>query len=372
MKVLVINWRDIENPEAGGAEIHIDEILKRKPEDISVDFVSAEFPGCAPAAQIHGYPVERFPDNFLFHYKFKNYWKKIFSRRGYDLVIDDISKIPLSTPKYIRNTPILAIQHHIHGKSLFKELSYPLASYVYWMERLRLGDYRNTPLVAVSESTRNELLQLYPFKCITVSHNGIEFELLRSEPKPLKNPVLLYMGRLKRYKRVDHLIRAFQGIHREFPGSKLVIAGKGDDLDRLKALTAELRMEDSVEFTGFVPEERKADLLSKAHVFMMASEKEGWGITVIEANAAALPVVSYDVEGLRDSVQNGYSGLLCENGNIEKLTESVLRLLKNPDQYELFAHNAVEWASRFSWDNMANAFWNIARKTVKDYGARHA
>ena len=135
MNILVINWRDIKNPEAGGAEIHIDEILKRKPSDWNIDFVSSKFKGCKKFETINGYNVYRIFNNFLFNFTFYFYWKFKFSKKKYDLIVDDISKIPLSTPKYIKNIPILAINHHIHGKSMFKELPFFLALYIYLLEK---------------------------------------------------------------------------------------------------------------------------------------------------------------------------------------------------------------------------------------------
>lgn len=362
MKVLVVNWRDPKNPEAGGAEIHIDEILKRKPRDWKVDFVSAAYPGCAPVESMHGYRVIRIPDNYLFNFKFRRYWEKTLSANGYDLVIDDISKIPLATPRYIRQ-PILAIQHHIHGESLFTQLPFPLALYVYLMERFFLKFYRNTPLVAVSESTRKELMKLCSFSQITVSHNGIEFRKLNAAyaPPAKKKPVILYFGRLKRYKRVDHVIRAFEAVKMSLPAAELWIAGKGDHEPALKELVQRMELGDSVKFLGFITERQKSEVFSRATLGVIASEKEGWGISVIESNAAGVPVIGYDVEGLRDSIQDGRTGYLVKNGSIGALAGRITSVLANRKLLDRLSRNAVKWASRFDWDNMAAEFYRIAR-----------
>jgi len=265
MKVLVINWRDISNPESGGAEVHIDEILKRKPKNWEVDFVSATYPGCHKSETIHGYHIIRIPNNALFNFTFRTYWNKTLSKTGYDLVIDDISKIPLITPDYIRETPILAIQHHIHGKSLFKQLLFPMAFYVYFMERMLLKKYANTPLVAVSESTKDELVRQYQFKKIKVSHNGIDYHLLHRCYKKgaVKKPVVLYFGRLKKYKRVDHVILAFRDVLKSVPGAQLWIAGKGDHEPFLKFLVQQLGLENSVKFLGFIDDREKYGVFGK-------------------------------------------------------------------------------------------------------------
>ncbi len=369
MRVLVINWRDMENPEAGGAEVHIHEILKRKPADWEIDFISATFPGCAPVCERDGYKVTRIANNSLFNFTFKTYYKKHLRHKNYDLIIDDISKIPLATPRYIKDTPILAIQHHVHGQSLFKQLPYPMALYVYHMEKFWLRAYTKTPLISVSESSRDNLLSLYPFEKITVLHNGIDFKALHKAPKasPSLKPVILYLGRLKKYKRVDHLIQALAILKKDQPQAELHIAGKGDDEARLLQITRELGLNDSVRFLGFIDEARKQELLHQSAVFAIASEKEGWGISVIEANAAGLPAVGYNVEGLRDSIRHEKTGFLVNNGDIVALAEKLGQLIKKPDLRTKFSTQAVEFARTFSWDHTAEQFYAICLNVIQDF-----
>ncbi len=369
MKVLVINWRDIKNPEAGGAEIHIDEILKRKPPEWEVDFVSASFKGAPAEEDINGYHIIRIPNNFLFNFTFIYYWFMTFSKNNYDLIIDDISKIPLATPLYIKNTPIVAVDHHIHGKSLFKELPLLMAFYVYILERFFLNFYTIIPIIAVSESTKKELISINNYKKIFVSHNGIEFEFLKQNNPHLikRRSNILYFGRLKRYKRIDHIIQALLLIKKRIPEAELIIAGKGDDEERLKELVNELKLNESVHFLGFISDNQKSEIIHESTVFMIASEKEGWGISVLEANAGGLPVIGYDVEGLRDSIKEGYSGFLAENGNIEELAGKAILLLENKELMDRMSNESIVWASNFSWDNMALNFYRVINLTlVKD------
>lgn len=372
MKVLVINWRDIKNPEAGGAEIHIDELLKRKPADWGVDFVSASFKGAPSREAINGYNVIRIPNNSLFNYTFRLYWRSKGRRRGYDLIIDDISKIPLATPRYIKDIPIVALHHHVHGASLFKELSYAPALYVYTAEKAYLKYYQNTPIISVSESSKNELLTLYPFRDISVINNGVDVDVFkdtRKEPKT-EFPSLVYLGRLKKYKRVDHIIRAFQLVHEKIPASRLFIVGKGDDELRLKAITDELKLTSGIYFHGFVSEEEKRKILSTAWVSAITSEKEGWGIGVIESNAAGTPVTGYDVPGLQDSIRDQYSGFLIENGNINILAEKIYLLFEDKELRRQYSQNAVQWAANFSWDSAAKQFYEKLDKIVSDFRSK--
>jgi glycosyltransferase involved in cell wall biosynthesis len=366
MKVLVINWRDIKNPEAGGAEIHIDEILKRKPSDWQVDFVSAAFKGAPDKEETHFYTIYRIPNNSLFNFTFYYYWKKVFSKKGYDLIIDDISKIPLATPLFIKNTPILAIHHHIHGKSLFKELFFPMALYVYWMEKFFLRFYKSIPTIVMAESNQSELKNSYQYEKAIISPTGMEFEFIRSHifPNKEKIPTLIYFGRLKKYKRVDHIIEGFSFIKKSMKDAVLWIAGKGDQEDALKMFAKELDIEKDVIFYGFVDEEKKIELLSRSWVYLIASEKEGWGLTVIEANAAGIPVVGYEVEGLRDSIQNNSTGYLVRNGDTHELAEKALNLLRDEALRKEMSQKAVDWASRFSWENTAKDFYKIVESNI--------
>jgi glycosyltransferase involved in cell wall biosynthesis len=371
MKVLVINWRDIKNPEAGGAEIHIDEILKRKPSHWQVDFVSSRFKNSSPSERINGYNVIRIGNKFNFNTVFRRLWKRDFSRRGYSLVIDDISKIPLATPNYIKNVPILAIHHHVHGKSLFKEAFFPLAVYIYIIERVLLKTYRDIPLIAVSQSNIDELMELADFKQIILSHNGVDlkypFERGNGAVSKTLTPTLVYLGRIKKYKRIDHLITAFKEVVTHIPEARFIIVGTGDDLPRLKRLVSAYGMEKFVEFKGYVDEYEKSRILASSWLFGITSEKEGWGIVVIEANFFGTPVIAYNVQGLRDSVGNDYNGILVEDGNISELSEAILTVFRDSNKRQKLSENAVNWASKFNWDNTSAEFYQVADNILSQW-----
>ncbi len=365
MKVLVINWRDIKNPEAGGAEIHIDEILKRKPSDWQVDFVSATYPGCTATEEINGYRVIRIPNNFTFNFSFRRFWKKDLIHNKYDLVIDIISKIPLATPNYIKTTPLLAIHYHVHGKSMFKELFFPLAMYVYGMEKHFLKSYLKTPIATISESSKHDLLELYPYENLFLRYTGVHFkEISTATGEKSQIPTLIYLGRLKKYKRVDHLIRAFQLVLEKMD-AQFLIGGSGTDSEHLKQLVKDLSLSDHIHFAGFLADETKASFLKSGHVYAIASEKEGWGISVIEANAAGLPAVAYEVEGLKDSIKNNETGILVPNGKTEDLADAILDLLRDDKKRERMSKRAKEWAESFSWEKTATDFYDFAEETVQ-------
>jgi glycosyltransferase involved in cell wall biosynthesis len=170
-----------------------------------------------------------------------------------------------------------------------------------------------------------------------------------------KDPLVVYVGRIKAYKRLDHLIKSFKIIKDVIKNSKLIIAGKGDQKP-LKKLSIELGIEPSVEFYDEVSEEEKLRLLRQAWVFVTPSMKEGWGITVIESNACGTPAIAYNVPGLRDSVKYNYNGILVEDGNENSLANTIVMVLKDGSLRDNLSKNALEWSKQFSWERSAEEF----------------
>jgi glycosyltransferase involved in cell wall biosynthesis len=166
--------------------------------------------------------------------------------------------------------------------------------------------------------------------------------------------MVLYLGRLKAYKSVDVLIRAFALIKEKTPRAKLVIAGGGEESSILQRLAADLGFgHKDIEFTGRITEAEKISWLQQAWVFVNPSMIEGWGITSIEANACGVPVVASNVPGLRDSVKNPHTGYLVPHGDVEMLAERINRLIEHKPLRDMMGKEAIAWASNFDWDRSA-------------------
>ena len=175
---------------------------------------------------------------------------------------------------------------------------------------------------------------------------------------------MVYLGRLKAYKRLDRLILAMKEVRREIPDAELLIAGSGDVEDELKRQSKELGLGSAVKFHGFIDEREKLRLLRSAWLFVTPSQKEGWGLTVIEANACGTPAIAYDVPGLRDSIRDGYNGILVKKYDEASLARAIIRLLKDDDRRAELCRAALSWAERFSWDKSAEKFERILRSTM--------
>jgi glycosyltransferase involved in cell wall biosynthesis len=356
LRILIFNWRDIKNPEAGGAEVFTHEIAKRWTKmGHEVTLFTSEFRECKREEIIDGIRIIRAGGRYLVYWEAKKYYKKHFSREGYNVVIDEINTKPFLTPKFVNSgEKIVALIHQLAREYWFYEVPFPI-SYIgyYFLENRWLRNYVDVPTVTVSESTKQDLLDL-GFKKVFVVSEGLNFTSLSEIPEKEEYPVIAYVGRLKRAKRPDHAIRAFNIIKEKFPNAELWVIGDGSfrkDLERIAG--------GGVKFLGGLPDEARRRLLARAWVLVNPSVREGWGLNVIEANALGTPCVAYDVAGLRDSIRNNETGLLVANGNVKFLADAIIKVLSEEGLREKLSRGAIEWAKQFSWEKTAEEFLKI-------------
>lgn len=370
MKLLIFNWQDRTHPQAGGAEVHLHEIFGRIARmGHEVTLVCCRYRGAPVREVIDNINIVRVGSRPAFNYYVPIWWLRHRGRYSPDIVVDDINKIPFLTPLYIKR-PILGIIHHFFGQSIYSEAGKPAGMYVHFFENRIASVYRNTNVCTVSQSSREECLERgMSADRISVIYNAIDhedFPMVVSEKADV--PTIVYFGRLKKYKSVDHLIRAFDCVRKELVRARLEILGTGDELPELRNLTRQLHLDDAITFHGYVTDEEKIHHLSRAHVAVNTSVKEGWGITNLEANACGTPVVSANVPGLRDSVSIGKSGVLYEYGNISQLSSALLHILTQHDERRQLSEGAVEWAKRFSWETSAKELLDLCKRTIDEYG----
>ncbi|WKZ70287.1 MAG: glycosyltransferase family 4 protein [Melioribacteraceae bacterium] len=358
MKILVVNWRCPKNPEMGGAEVHMHEIFKRvAAKGHSVTYVAHNFKGAKQKEILDGIEIRRTGNKFLFNRQFKNYYKKYLAQEKFDLIVDDISKIPLGIPSYV-SKPVVGIIHHIHGKSLYRELPKLLANYIIRSEKMIPKLYRNTPIFAVSESTKSELIELgQPENKIDILYNAIDHDLFdKLKVDKYSEPTICYIGRIKKYKNLEAIIDALPLVIQKIPNLKFKIGGSGDHVPNLKEYVNQKGLQNNIEFLGYLTEEQKAEEMAKSWLFVTMALKEGWGITVIEANAAGTPVIGSDVPGLRDSIRDNITGKLVDLNNQDKLSASLIELLTNKEKLNSMSCEAKNWASNFTWDKSTQHF----------------
>jgi glycosyltransferase involved in cell wall biosynthesis len=354
MRLLLVNWQDIENPQAGGAEIHLHEIfgrLARRGHEVTL--LCGGWPGCPPRARLDDMDVHRVGRRETFGLLAYPYFRRVLAGQHWDALIEDINKMPLYTPFWGLSRTV-ALVPHLFGGTAFLELAPPLAAAV-WMSERPLGRvYRRTPFEAISESTRDDLVARgSPRDNFTVIYPGIDtvgYTPLASTRAP--TPQFAYLGRLKRYKGVHHVIDAFARMtQRE---ATLAIAGAGDYRDDLEKQARSLDLGNRVRFLGRISEPEKLDLLRRSWALVFASPKEGWGITNLEAAACGTPVVASNSPGIRESVRDGETGFLVPHGDAAAMAAAMDRLATSRDLVERLGVSARRFAESFTWDRAAD------------------
>jgi glycosyltransferase involved in cell wall biosynthesis len=349
-RLLFVNWRDIRNPAAGGAELHLQEVAKRLVRDgfTCVQYAHA-FPGCLPVETVDGVEIHRTGSPFLFNYTAFAGLRKWIRLHRIDVVIDDSNKIPFLLP-WISTVPVVARFHHLFGAAIFRETNPLSALYVYLYERLIGPVYRGVPVLTVSPSTRVEL-EARGIRDITLAVNGVDGALYRVRPEVERRPHLIaHVGRLMRYKNIETLLRAVAILRRTIPGVQLVVGGDGNHRAALENLSRDLGIADIVDFRGFLTEDEKIRLYNEAAVFVNPSLKEGWGLTSIEANACGSPVVAADSPGLRDSVRNGETGLRVPPLDGAAFAGAIASILENPALADRLRTGGLAWAGAHDWE----------------------
>ena len=358
MRILLVNWNDRENPQAGGAEIHLHALFGRLAAwGHEVHLVASGWPGAAPRAVIDGIQIRRVGGRHSFALRGRGAVRAALRERPFDVVVEDINKIPLFLP-LLTSLPFVAIVPHLFGATAFREAGAPVAAVV-WAAELPLPRiYRRAAFHAISESTRNDLVRRgVPFERITVIHPGVDFQALRPDPATPRaaRPTFLYLGRLKRYKGVEFALRALAEARRQRADLTLDITGQGDDRPRLERLAHELGVGPAVRFPGFVSEDEKRRLLRRAWAVVFPSPKEGWGISNVEAAACGTPALASDSDGLRESVRDGVTGYLVPHGDVPALASRMLALAGDPALVERLGRAARAFAEGLSWDSAARA-----------------
>lgn len=352
-----MNWQDRANPQAGGAEIHLHEVFGRlAARGHDVTLLVSGWSGADARARLDGMDVHRVGGRHTFSIAAPLYYARRLRGSAFDLVLEDLNKVPLFAPLWV-DRPLVLLVHHLFGRTAFEEATLPVAGATWLLERPLASVYRGVPIQAVSRSTADDLVTRgLDRDRITVIPNGVDLDRYRPDPgvARFEEPTVLYLGRLKRYKRVDLLIRAVHRLRVRGCPARLLIAGTGDDARRLRALTREMGLDAAVEMTGFVSEERKLELFRRTWVHAFTSPKEGWGISNLEAAACGTPTVASDSPGLRESVADGRTGYLVPHGDVDALTSALQRILIDPGLRERLGTQARAFAADYSWDAAAD------------------
>ena len=365
MKILILHRKDITNPEAGGGTHYIHRVAKYLAQKgHKVTLICANYSEGKKEDNIDGVNILRMgTKHSVFFVAPVQYLRKF--RKEVDVLIDVINGPPWFSPLY-SNAPKIVLLLQAFREIFLVELNRPLAFILRSIEKFIPHVYHNTPVVTLSHSVKKELADMgFSERNIFLIPPGIDREKYGPGEKSHLS-LVLYVGRLKKYKGLEYLIMAMREVVEEAPDARLFIVGKGDYVDELVSLTGRLGLENVVKFCGYVSEERKFEFMRKAHVIVVPSIKEGWGIPVIEAAACGTPAIGTDTTGLKDSIINGKTGFLVPYGEPEILARKIVEILKNDDLRHMLSKNAVKWARNFGWNKGLRKFEMIVTAISKD------
>jgi glycosyltransferase involved in cell wall biosynthesis len=361
LNILIFNWRDIEHPWAGGAERHIHELAKYwiNKGNCRVTLVCGGFKGAQHKEVIDSVKIIRLGNTYSIfllsgiYYLIRLRWKK------FDIVIDTAHGLPFFTPFFTRRKKILII-HHDHTRlwrSEWKGMVGRIGSVI--ESRLVSFIYKNIPVVTLSDSSKKELMKK-GYKKVYAVPPGIDTAFYNGLHNKSQTPLVLYLGRLRKYKRVDMLLYMMPFICDEIPNTKLIIAGNGQDRARIFEIIREKKLNNRVIFKGYISEEEKRELLSQAWVLAFPSLIEGWGLVAMEAAASGTPTVGFRVPGVEDAINDGYSGILVDTK--PEFESAVVKILKDKNLRTRLGENGKLWAAKFTWEKSADKFLEIISK----------
>ncbi|MDO8658518.1 MAG: glycosyltransferase family 4 protein [Candidatus Levybacteria bacterium] len=370
MNILILNWRDINNPDAGGAEIslfHHAKFWKRM--GAKVTWFASSFQGAKEREIIDGITIIRkgsvYTVHFLFFYL---YLKKYFEKQT--IIVDSFHFLPFFTPLFVKNSKIIALINEVANKLWFSNLFLPFSLIGYLSESYFFHLYKNIPFITGSDSAKLDLE-----KCgiksdnITVVNHGVEILSVKETVKKEKIPTILFLGRISDDKGIKDAFNTFLILLNHNKYVNLWIVGKESEKGKcLKLIHRYFPDEDSkmrIKYFGYVTEIRKFEIMKQSWVLIHPSQKEGWGLTVIEAASQSVPTVGYNVEGLKDSIKDGKTGILVKP-KPEFLALAIQELINNKEKREGLGEEAKKWAKAFNWEKSSEKSWKLILKYLEE------
>ncbi|MDQ1461191.1 MAG: hypothetical protein QOI08_2675 [Actinomycetota bacterium] len=350
-RIAILAWRDIDDPEAGGSELHASRVAALWGQaGIEVTMRTSYAPGSAQVSWRDGYRVIRKAGRYL-----------VFPRAAFsemmgwhgasDALVEIWNGMPFFSPVWAAARPRAVWLHHVHDSMWEMTLPPRLARLGRTIEfTVAPPLYRNSRIVTLSQSSKEEItrrLRLRPSN-ITVVPPGID-PFFHPGGTRDASPLVVAVGRLVPVKRFDVLIDALADVKARLPELRAVIVGEGYERDALERRIAELDAQSWISLPGRVDNATVLDLYRRAWVLASASRHEGWGMTITEAAACRTPAVATRISGHSDAIIDGTTGVLVDGDGEKPLAAALDRVLRDDAFRALLAKNALEHASQFTW-----------------------
>jgi glycosyltransferase involved in cell wall biosynthesis len=349
-RVHVLAWRDLDDPDAGGSEVHADEFMRRwASAGLDITHRTSAAVGQPSTSTRNGYKVIRRGSRYsVFPRAVGSEWIR---RMGpYDALVEVWNGVPWMSPVWCRK-PHITFLHHVHGPMWDQLLPRPLAGVGRALEaRFAPPFYRRTLTLTPSEATREDLLGLgFRSDRVVAVNNGVD-PMFQPGGQRSALPLVLCVGRLAPVKRQDELIEAAVIARRRVTDLQLVIVGDGPLRPALEARVAAHGAGDWITLAGRLSHAELVAQYQRAWLVSSASLAEGWGLTITEAAACGTPAVATDVSGHRSSVVDGVTGVLT---TLDRLGETMADVLLDHDHRTTLAAAALARARTLTWDASA-------------------
>jgi glycosyltransferase involved in cell wall biosynthesis len=365
MKILWFTWKDRKHPQAGGAEVVNEELAKRLAADgHEVLFLVSGFPGGSAEELIDGYKVIRLGNRWSVYWCAFRYYRRHL--RGWaDLVIDEVNTIPFFAKFYVKEKNII-LCYQLCRQIWFYQIFFPLSLMGYLIEPLYLYLLSDRFVLTESESTKKDL-QKYGFKKekIFIFNIGLDIEPAKNldSIQKFNSSTILALGSLRNMKRSLHIVKAFLEAKKSLPNLNLEIAGDANSRYGKKVLQLIHHTRDnSITYEGKVTTKQKMELMQKCHLICVTSVKEGWGLIVTEANSQGTPAIVYKVDGLKDAVKNGVTGIICEKNTPGSLAANIVKILNDKNKYNHLKNLAWEDSKLYTHYNSYQNFINCLKQ----------
>jgi glycosyltransferase involved in cell wall biosynthesis len=366
LHILILTDRDWTHPEAGGTGTNLLSQVERWMQwGHRVSVIACSYPG-APACERTGpLTVYRMGGrSTVFPRAIFRQWRRLVP--DCDVVLEVINGITFLTPLWCR-TPRVALVHHIHRHHYVRELGAVGLLPALALETLPLSLlYRRSQFLTISEASAKAIASHgVNRRQIEVGYMGVDQQRYRPDPERRASvPTLLYLGRLKRYKRVEVVLDVLERI----PDAVLELAGDGDHRQALEEQIEIRGLGSRVRMHGFVSEEAKVELYQRAWINITTSSAEGWGLSVTEAAACATPSAALRLGGLTEAIEDAKTGVLA--ADVAELAEKVQRVLADQRWREELGRAALARAAQFSWEETARRTLSlldeVRRRSVPD------
>ena len=360
MKILWMTWKDLDHPQAGGAELINEEIAKRLTRDgHEVILLTSGFGNASSTEIKDGYKIIRIGNCYTVYWCAYRFYKNNLIGWS-DLVIDEMNTVPFFCKFYAKERSLLFV-HQLCRKIWFYQMCFPLNILGYLLESVYLRALNDRSVIAMSESTKLDLIP-YGFSKnnISVIPEGIAIEPVSNLDAIVKyqRPTLLSLGAIREMKRTVDQIQAFEIAKEKLPELQMKIAGgvsNGYGRQVLHRITSSKHAK-YIEYLGRVDDFKKKELMQKSHLILVTSVKEGWGLIVTEANSQGTPAVVYSVDGLRDSVKNGITGLVCQINTPESMAAKIVASFADKQNYAQMRESAWQWSRELTLENCYQGF----------------